>query len=184
MNITRLVFNSQTLFVCLFAALSLDCSAEDYDVYLLAGQSNMDGRGLVSDLTADQQAAFENAIIFYRNESMASDGWQPLKPGFSVPPKYKGKLPSTTFGPEIGFVHSMLQSDPKRKLALIKGSKGGTNLRADWKPGKKTDEGSQGRQYRDFIASIRTATKQLKDRGDTYTIRGLLWHQGLSLIHI
>ena len=72
----------------------------------------------------------------------------------------------------------MLKAQPEAKLALIKGSKGGTNLRADWKPGVKGDVESQGPQYQDFIKTIQLATAELTKRGDTYTIRGLLWHQG------
>ena len=156
------------------------CVAEHYDIYLLAGQSNMDGRGKVSDLSDSQQKPMEQAIIYYRNPPFTSDGWQPLKPGYSRPPKFKGELPSPTFGIEIGFAHAMVKAQPNTKLALIKGSKGGTNLRSDWKPGEKGDTESQGPQYRDFIKTIKLATADLTKRGDTYTIRGLLWHQGES----
>ena len=156
------------------------CVAEHYDIYLLAGQSNMDGRGKVADLSESQQKPMEQAIIYYRNPPFTSDGWQPLKPGYSRPPKFKGKLPSPTFGIEIGFAHAMVKSQPNIKLAVIKGSKGGTNLRSDWKPGEKGDKESQGPQYQDFIKTIQLATAELTKRGDTYTIRGLLWHQGES----
>ncbi|WP_283434167.1 sulfatase-like hydrolase/transferase [Neorhodopirellula lusitana] len=158
------------------------CSAfaDHYDVYLLAGQSNMDGRGTVSDLTDQQRKPNDDAIIYYRNLPTTSDGWQPLAPGFSIPPKYKEGLPSPTFGPEIGFAAKMLKASPDTKLALIKGSKGGTNLRADWKPGNQDDIESQGPRYRDFIETIRLATDDLTKRGDTFTIRCLLWHQGES----
>ena len=156
------------------------CFAETYDVYLLAGQSNMDGRGQTSKLSQEQKQPVESAIIFYRNEQRSSDGWQTLAPGFSVPPNYKGGLPSPTFGPELGFAHSMLKAEPGRKLALIKGSRGGTNLRADWKPGVHGDAESQGPRYRDFVETITMATKELTQRGDQFKIRGLLWHQGES----
>ena len=63
-------------------------AADTYDVYLLAGQSNMDGRGLVSELPQSQRKPVDNAIIFYRNVSRTSEGWQQLAPGFSQPPKY------------------------------------------------------------------------------------------------
>lgn len=155
-------------------------AGDEYDVYLLAGQSNMDGRGLASKLTDDQKTPFENAIVFYRNEKRSSDMWRPLTVGFSIPPRYKGGLPSPTFGPEIGFSRSMLQRDTKRKIALIKGSVGGTSLRSDWKPGTMGKPESQGPQYRDFMETIEIATNQLDDRGDEYVIRGLLWHQGES----
>ena len=140
----------------------------------------MDGRGKVSELSEAQQKPSDQAIIFYRNSKTSSDGWQPLKPGFSLPPKYRDKLPSPTFGLEIGFAEAMLKAQPNAKLALIKGSQGGTNLRADWKPGVKGDPESQGPQYRDLVKTIQLATSELSKRGDTYTIRGLLWHQGES----
>ena len=44
-----------------------NCVGENYDLYLLAGQSNMDGRGKVSELSEEQQKPIDQAIIFYRN---------------------------------------------------------------------------------------------------------------------
>lgn len=158
----------------------LPLMAEDYDVYLLAGQSNMDGRGLTADLTPEQQRPISHCIIFYRNALASSETWKPLAPGFSVPPRFKGPLPSPKFGPEIGFARTVRAHSPAQSLALIKGSKGGTSLRADWKPGIKGKPETQGRQYRDFIETIRMATEQLQQQGHQYRIRGLLWHQGES----
>ena len=67
------------------------CVGENYDVYLLAGQSNMDGRGLASELSDAQNKPIEQAIIFYRNPTVDGEGWQPLSPKFSkAPKKYKG----------------------------------------------------------------------------------------------
>ena len=48
-----------------FASQSV-CVGDNYDVYLLAGQSNMDGRGLARELSAAQKKPMEQAIIFYR----------------------------------------------------------------------------------------------------------------------
>ena len=166
--------------IAIIALAQSICVAENYDVYLLAGQSNMDGRGLISKLSPEQKKPVEQAILFYRSVLRSSDGWQPLAPGFSVPPRFKRDFPSPTFGPELGFARSILKAQPDRKLALIKGSKGGTNLRVDWKPGVHGDPASQGPRYRDFIETIGMATKQLTKRGDQFTIRGLLWHQGES----
>jgi iduronate 2-sulfatase len=150
-----------------------------YDLYLLAGQSNMDGRGKAADLKPEQRQ-IAHAIIFYRNPPAASDGWKPLTPGYSIAPGFKGSLPSPTFGPEIGFAIQMLKDRPDHPIALIKGSKGGTRLRSDWKPGKAGEPDSQGPCYRNFIETIHLACKDLESRGDTYTLRGILWHQGES----
>lgn len=152
----------------------------DYDLYLFAGQSNMDGRGQTANLTEAQQRPSEKTIIFYRNPPYASDGWQPLAPGFSIPPKHKSGVPSPTFGPEIGFASAMEQAQPDRRFGFIKGSKGGTSLRRDWNPGKKEDPDSQGMIYRNFIETVRLATNALSKDGHTYKLRGLFWHQGES----
>ena len=174
--------SSRVIMGCvLVAALVLGsqsvCIGENYDVYLFAGQSNMDGRGLASELSAAQREPMKQAIMFYRNPKTDGEGWQPLSPKFSLAPKkYKGE----TFGMEMGFAQTMLKANPNTKLALIKGSEGGTNLRKDWKPGTKGDSASQGPLYREFIKTIQMATDKLTKRGDTYTIRGFLWHQGES----
>jgi len=47
-------------------------AADEYDIYLLAGQSNMDGRRFVVGLPADQKMSVENPIIFYRNDKRSS----------------------------------------------------------------------------------------------------------------
>lgn len=160
--------------------LSIDVRGEEYELYLFAGQSNMDGRGKAAELTDDERRPSEKTIIFYRNPPHASDGWQPLVPGFSIAPKYKGGVPSPTFGPEMGFASAISKAQPDKAFAFIKGSKGGTNLRVDWNPGTKDDPKSQGAIYRNFIETVRLATSGLTEKGHTFKLRGLLWHQGES----
>ena len=155
-------------------------SAETYDVYLLAGQSNMDGRGKASNLSENQRRVRDDAIIYYRNVPHTSGGWKPLGPGYSIAPKYDGDLPSSTFGPELGFADALVDANSERKLALIKGSKGGSSLRKDWNPGEEGKPETQGQRYRDFCETIRLATDDLTKQGHHFKICGLLWHQGES----
>lgn len=168
------------IFRVLLSLFLLPLSAEEFDLYLLAGQSNMDGRGQASDLTDAQRSPSAHSIIYYRNPPHSTDGWKPLSPGYSIAPKYKGKLPSPTFGPEIGFIAHLSQVQPQKRFALIKGSKGGTSLRVDWNSGLKDQPDTQGPQYREFIETITLAKAALKKDGHTATLRGLLWHQGES----
>ncbi len=147
-------------------------------VYLLAGQSNMDGRGNVADLTAEQGKPLAGARIFYRNPPSTSDGWKPLGPGYSVAPGYKGALPSLTFGPEITFGRTTLAAAPARELALIKGAVGGTNLRADWSPGLHGQPETQGLRYRDFLETVAQGLEALRQEGTPFVVRGIVWHQG------
>lgn len=162
----------------LLLALSLGLQADHYDLFLLAGQSNMDGRGESEDLPEALRKPNQDALIFYRNERASSNGWQPLVPGYSTPPKFKKDLPSPVFGPEIGFVQTLQKAESGRKIALIKGSRGGSKIGRDWDPGDAGQPKTQAPLYRDFMETIAQATKSLKEAGHTYTLRGLLWHQG------
>src|SRR5215469_1898245 len=87
--------------------------AEHYDVFVLAGQSNMDGRAKVGELTGDLakwKEAQVDVLLAYSNSGtkgklLSTDGWVKLAPGYSVAPARprQEKLPGGTFGPEIGF---------------------------------------------------------------------------------
>ncbi len=149
-------------------------------LYVLAGQSNMDGRGRVSDLTEEQRWPFEGVEIFYRNLPAPGGDWKPLGPGYSVAPGYKGPLPSPTFGPELGFATALRKARPERRLALIKAAKGGTNLRENWKPGLRGEPGTQGPLYQAFLETVSTARKALEAKGDRCVLAGMIWHQGES----
>lgn len=162
---------------------AFNAAATAYDLYVLGGQSNMDGRGKAGELDASRREAVKPAIIYYRNFQHHSDGWQPLGPGFSIAPGYKGSLPSPTFGPEIGFASAMLRARPGMHLAILKACKGGTSLSKDWAPGVKGQPETQGPCYSNFLAAATAATQALKQCGDTYVLRGFLWHQGESDAH-
>ena len=167
-----------SLAIALFCFASLTLTVRADDVYLLGGQSNMDGRGKAVELTDQQRQPIGGASIFYRNPPACSEKWMPLTPGYSIAPGYKGGLPSPTFGPEIGFAMAMTKARPGTQLALIKGSKGGTSLSKDWNPGVKGQPDTQGPCYRNFLETINMATAQLKQQNRPFVIRGMLWHQG------
>lgn len=162
-------------------------SATHYDVYILSGQSNMDGRGKSSELTGEL-AKFakphDHVRINYSNSTLrgpyTSGGWKPLEPGYSVPPGAKDApdkkytLPGRTFGPEIGFAHALAADQPDTQIAIIKFSEGGTNLRSNWDP-----DNADG-IYPQFLAHVRSSLKSLTDAGDTFTLKAMVWHQGES----
>jgi hypothetical protein len=154
--------------------------AADYDVFILAGQSNMDGRGPTRDLVgplapwAGKQEAvlIDYAMAGLQSKPHTSGGWKTLEPGpFSVPPH---KQHGPTFGPEIGFASVLSDALPGRHVALIKFCEGGTSLKKLWRP---TD---RGKLYDLMLAHVRAALKDLDDRGDHYRLRGFVWHQGES----
>lgn len=159
------------------SAVSLHAAA--IDVYLLAGQSNMDGRGKTAELDAALKEPLKDVPIWYRQPLGDSGGFQPLAPGFSIPPGHKGGLPGPTFGIELSFARTLLAKQPKQRIAFIKGSRGGTTIE-QWGPGQPGKPDTQGECYRLYIDTIAKAIAALKADGHTPTIRALLWHQGES----
>lgn len=168
------------LLTCLFVGTA---QAANFDVYLLAGQSNMDGRGNVSALSTPLSSPQAGQLIYYANpadpdeigeNTERSAGWQTLAPGYSVGPGTRGNaLPGNTFGPEISFVNALRQVNlTGNNIAVIKVSRGGTNLHTDWSP--------TGYMYQAFVAEVNAAMQALSTNGDSGVIRGMLWHQGES----
>jgi hypothetical protein len=172
--------------LCAAAALvtAAPVRADHYEVFIVAGQSNCDGRGAASALTgelAKWAKPQEDVLVAYscsklRGPILGSDGFKPLRPGWSVAPgKNKPtKLPSDTFGPEVSFGRGMADRLKDKKVALIKFAEGGTSLAKDWNPDVKD------RLYPAFLDFTKKSLKELKDKGHTYTLRGMIWHQGES----
>jgi len=155
----------------------------NYDVYLVGGQSNMDGRGRTNELTnslsvwlppqADVRIYYANPINLNPTNPTYQTGWQMLAPGFSVPPGFAGALPSGDFGPELSFARTMADADPARRIALIKVTQGGTSLSSNWNP-------ASGYMYATLTNTVRAAMSALQSEGNTGTLRGMIWHQGES----
>jgi hypothetical protein len=111
-----------------------------------------------------------------RGPVLTSDEFEPLQPGWSVAPgkDRPTKLPSGTFGPEVAFGRGMADYLKGKKVVLIKFAEGGTSLAKDWNPEVKD------RLYPAFLDFTKKSLKELKDKGHTYVVRGMIWHQGES----
>jgi iduronate 2-sulfatase len=151
-------------------------------VYVLSGQSNMDGRGRTKELVgelerwakpqADVRIAYSNSD---RRGPYATDGFVPLEPGYSVPPGTKQrKLPGDTFGPEVSFGRAVADANSKDRIVLVKFSEGGTSLHNDWMPDNDKS------LYPQLLAFVRQSLKALTDAGEKPRLAGMIWHQGES----
>jgi iduronate 2-sulfatase len=176
---------TRLLLICAAAmAFASAARAEHYDVFIISGQSNCDGRGSAAALTgplAKWAGPRKDVVIEYscstlRGPALGSDGFKPLQPGWSVAPgKNRPRtLPSGTFGPEVSFGAAMAKAMPGKHIALIKFAEGGTSLKKDWNPDIR------GRLYDAGVAFVTKSLKDLQDKGDTCEIRGMIWHQGES----
>jgi iduronate 2-sulfatase len=149
-------------------------AGKHYTIYLLAGQSNMDGRGKSKELVGDLAGfakPFDNVLIRYssgghKRKLRDGQGLIPLQPGCNESPEQ--------FGPEIGFGHAMAKAAPTQSILIIKVSEGGTSLRDDWNPDNPKS------LYHRLMQVGKETCDSLTQQGATYEIAGMAWHQGES----
>lgn len=126
-------------------------------LFLLAGQSNMAGRGVV-----EAEDRMPHARVWMLDRSAR---WTP-----AVEPMHFDK-PIAGVGPGRAFGIALAEADPAMPIGLVPVAVGGSSIAA-WVPGA-THEQTGARPYDDAVARIRAA----KPRG---TFRAILWHQGES----
>ena len=142
---------------CMRPASTPTSSAAERDLYLLAGQSNMAGRGTVEP--ADRVPV---AGIMMLDRHMM---WVP-----AVDPVHFDK-PSAGVGPARGFAQAVHDADPTRPIGLVPAAVGGSPI-SSWEPGA-LDAATKTHPYDDAVARARVAM-----RGGHF--RAILWHQGES----
>jgi hypothetical protein len=159
------VMNHPRLLIPLLLALSGTaslCADKEVKLFLLAGQSNMDGCGLWDELPAEFQQAPANVKIWDNRDSK----WRELgQDSTAIARKMQ-------FGPEIAFARGLAKAYPDHEVALVKTSAGGTKLHTQWTPGKG--------MYERFTRNYRNAVADLEKAGKKCEIAGMLWMQGES----
>jgi hypothetical protein len=141
--------------------LAANVQANPIDVFILAGQSNIDARAHRQDLPPELQETRKDILFYF------SDHWSVLEPGSSAKP-----ASPNGFGPEISFGRAMAdRSASNRRIALIKHSPGGTSLAVDWRP-------ESGREIRTLLKKIQAACQALEAKGYNPQLKGMVWMQG------
>src|SRR5690606_15835244 len=126
-------------------------------IYILMGQSNMAGRGKVTDYYKKQ--GHERVVMLTEENE-----WVPAShPVHFDKPKVVGVGPGLTFG------ISMAEAYPHVTIGLVPCAVGGTAI-SKWVPGV-IDSVTGTHPYDDALVRIKEAMKQ-------GVIKGVLWHQG------
>lgn len=123
------------------------------DIYLLIGQSNMAGRGQVTDTTSVP------GIYSFNKEKH----WTPARDPLHFDKREAG------VGPGLSFAREIKKHNPQRNIGLVPCAVGGTSI-SKWKPGAY-DQATKTHPYDDAIARVKCALKSGK-------LKGVLWHQG------
>ncbi len=132
-------------------------SKEKFRIVVLAGQSNMAGRGAIEP---------EDQVPIPRILMLDKEGkWQP-----AIEPIHYDK-PSVGVGPGREFARLLTESDPSIVVGLVPTACGGSSI-DDWTPGKYFSQ-THSFAYDDLISRTLLA---LKDG----TLEAILWRQGES----
>lgn len=145
------------LAIAALPALAAPAEKEKFHLYLLAGQSNMAGRGAV-----EEQDKTPHPRIFVLNKQ---DEWAPAREPLHFDKSAAG------VGPGFAFAKAMAEAQPQVTIGLIPCAVGGSPI-ASWQPGA-TDAATKTTPY---DTAIRRAKLAMKDG----TLKGILWHQGES----
>ena len=152
------------LLVCLLWSRSPALAADTHPVklFLLGGQSNMEGCGRSSELPDAYQTHPANVKIWDNRKQR----WVTL--GTDSTAIARNEL----FGPEIAFGHRLSRAWPDHMIGIVKTAAGGTKLHTQWLPHKV--------MYRRFVLNLTNALSDLEQSNTAYGIAGMLWMQGES----
>lgn len=139
------------------SAMSRAGEPKNLQLFLLAGQSNMAGRGKV---TPEDQKPLPRVWMLN-----ADDQWVP-----AIDPMHRDK-PAAGVGPGRAFALALAEAYPDIKIGLIPCAQGGSPIAA-WLPGVSFKQ-TNSHPWDDAIRRTKIAMK-------SGTLKGILWHQGES----
>lgn len=131
----------------------------NFHLYLLAGQSNMAGRGEVTGKYANEG----NANVYMLNKN---NEWVAAKH-----PVHFDKPQVAGVGPGLAFALEMARVNRKIKIGLVPCAVGGSSIDV-WKAGAY-DSATKTHPYDDAIKRVAIAMQQ-------GVFKGIVWHQGES----
>lgn len=128
----------------------------DFHLYLLVGQSNMAGRGVVDSLSKQTNPQIK---MLKKNGEWVD----------AVDPLHFDRPTIVGVGPGLSFAKRMLGKNKKIKIGLVPCAVGGSPIKA-WKAG---EEFLKDHPYDDAMRRAKIAMKY-------GVIKGIIWHQGES----
>lgn len=129
----------------------------NFHLYLLVGQSNMAGRGVIE---AEYRNLSQPNVMMLNKEGKWVEASHPLH--FDKPAR-------AGVGPGLSFGLEMAKINPSVRIGLIPCAVGGTAIES-WEPGAM-DRVTKKYPYDDAIERLRLAMK-------SGVIKGIIWHQG------
>lgn len=169
-----------------------------YRLYILAGQSNMEGRGINSELPQSLKTIQKEVPIYHPNRQSDSEPledigfWSPLQPGhgrgyrYEKSPNQWNEVHSKEFGPELSFSSRLRELRPHEHIALFKYAKGGSSIHPetpdDWGTWHPDVEGiNQWTHFRHhYLRAVGLDDINHDGKKEILEPAGIIWMQGES----
>ncbi|MBL4632006.1 MAG: hypothetical protein JKY14_12940 [Paraglaciecola sp.] len=177
--------------------LSFLCQSADFKLFVLGGQSNMNGFGYTKDLPQHLNQSIDGVYIFQGRPDaddapIAGQGkWEVVQPGHGIGFSSNGKVNKHTlrFGVELSFAHKLRTLYPDDNIAIIKYARSGSSIAIEaagkfgaWDPDYKGKSGVN--QYDHFLNTLINARSDMDIDADgvpdTLIPMGIIWMQGES----
>jgi hypothetical protein len=153
----KVVFGFCFLFFSLLSQAQVNKVDSNFHLYLLIGQSNMAGRGVVD---VESKNADPQILMLDSNNH-----WVP-----ATDPVHFDKPAIAGVGPAISFAKAMLQGNKKIKIGLIPCAWGGSPIKV-WEPGAV---------YLNAVHPYDNAIARTRKAMQSGVLKGIVWHQGES----
>lgn len=133
---------------------------ENFDIYLLIGQSNMAGR---AEITNDLLDTLENVFLFNGFE------WEKAANPLNKYSTSRKSIEMQKLGPAYTFAKTLSQQQ-SHGIGLVVNARGGTSI-------EQWQKGYSGSNDFDLYEGALDRIKKVQDTG---AIKGIIWHQGES----
>jgi hypothetical protein len=159
MSVLILILTSPSCKVKTYDSEDKDRPDPNFHIYILMGQSNMSGRGILTE--EFERMADVNVVMLNKDQQ-----WVPAKH-----PLHFDKPKMVAVGPGLSFGITMARKSPNVKIGLVPCAVGGSSIEV-WQPGAYY-ESTKSHPYDDALARIKKAMR-------AGIVKGVLWHQGES----
>lgn len=158
------------ILLCIVSIPAIVFAQREIDVYIIGGQSNATGQGLMRNIPASFE--IDGRVYIYYSKYLTGGKSAECWTGLCQASDRKEK-----FGVELSLGTALKRYFPHREIALIKHSLSGSNLFAQWNPGNRAGE-KQGEEYAKWLDTVNEALKALKAMGFEPIVRAMVWQQG------
>lgn len=173
----------RSFFLFLLFIGTVPCFGEKVFVYLLGGQSNMEGSGTLDSVSGQFPDTVPHCQYFSTNGALL-----PYQPG-----KTETAGNAKRFGPELGMALNL--GEKEKPAILLKYAVSGMPLHPGWNgskwkgeplaagrrnffPGKNADDPNQGTLYQGMLQRFKNGLAAVEAAGDEPVVAGFFWMQG------